>query len=63
MSDVIDDILERMNIVHMCTYESLAFKPLTVVTDVINKLFDMFQYCTYNAKYRATNRKDSFTLK
>ena len=55
MSDVIDDILERINIFCMRTYKSLVIaaktlefysfliiKPWTVVTDVINEICDTF---------------------
>ena len=35
---------------------------MTGVTDVINDLLDTFPNTVHNAKYRATNRKDSFTF-
>ena len=77
MSDVIDDISERINIFHMCTYKSLIIGAKTLEIIIISdyqayglllqmlsmNVLTHFLILCINVKYSATNRKkNSFTI-
>ena len=77
MSDIIDAISERIKIFHTRTYKSLDVGAKTLGIIFISEyqvhglLLHMLpmnflhnsQYYAYNAKYRTTNRTESFTFK